>query len=354
MTLITTLEGFVLSIPAFFSNALQAFTTFIQKTTGISPADLHHILRWTGIFLLAFFLFLILKRLYHLWLPGHFARRYGISRLPKHTIIKRRFRLPLTRNSYVLRFPSWRYANQDKTRDQRRKGNKINWKNSCLMIDSYKIFMKNPMQMVRLVRHLREEGYEILPCAIEIEKKRLLRKSDDTYRSGSSRELHRRFQEDPFSFEEYCAALFRAMGKRAHTTPRTNDGGYDVIVSDNNGLNGIVECKCYAPDSKVGRPLLQKLVGACMAYPIRLDYLIFVTTSDFSEEARTFAQDFQKREKISFSLINGQTLSDLSEKYLSESSSRKKMKRPIDDWKQWQLTTADLKEYVPPDLYDRL
>lgn len=93
MTLITTLEGFVLSIPAFFSNALQAFTTFIQKTTGISPADLHHILRWTGIFLLAFFLFLILKRLYHLWLPGHFARRYGISRLPKHTIIKRRFRL---------------------------------------------------------------------------------------------------------------------------------------------------------------------------------------------------------------------------------------------------------------------
>ena len=222
------------------------------------------------------------------------------------------------------------------------------------MIDSYKIFMKNPMQMVRLVRHLREEGYEIAPCAIEIEKKKLLRKSDDTYRSGSSHELHSRFQDDPFAFEEYCAALFRAMGKRARTTPRTNDGGYDVIVSDDNGLNGIVECKCYAPDSKVGRPLLQKLVGACMAYPIRLDYLIFVTTSDFSEEARTFAHDFQKREKISFSLINGQTLSDLSEKYLSESSSRKKMKRPIDDWKQWQLTTADLKEYIPPDLYDRL
>ena len=30
------------------------------------------------------------------------------------------------------------------------------------------------------------------------------------------------------------------------------------------------------------------------------------------------------------------------------------MRRPNDDWKQWQLTTADLKEYVPPDLYDRL
>ena len=28
------------------------------------------------------------------------------------------------------------------------------------------------MQMVRLVRHLREEGYEIAPCAIEIEKQK--------------------------------------------------------------------------------------------------------------------------------------------------------------------------------------
>ena len=93
---------------------------------------------------------------------------------------------------------------------------------------------------------------------LRLKRKSLLRKSDDTYRSGSSRELHKRFQEDPFAFEEYCAALFRAMGKRAHTTPRTNDGGYDVIVSDDNGLNGIVECKCYAPDSKVGRPLLTK------------------------------------------------------------------------------------------------
>lgn len=359
MTLITTLEGFVLSIPAFFSNALQAFTTFIQKTTGISPADLHHILHWTGIFLLAFFLFLILKRLYHLWLPGHFARRYGISRLPKHTIIKRRFRLPLTRNSYVLRFPSWRYANQDKTRDQRRKGNKINWKNSCLMIDSYKIFMKNPMQMVRLVRHLREEGFEIAPCSQELDKQRVQGAAIKTYRSGSSAEIHRRFQDDPYEFEEYCATLFRAMGKKAQTTRRTNDGGYDVIVEDPDGKKGIVECKCYAPDSKIGRPMLQKLVGAAVAYPTKLDYIIFITTSDFSEEAKNFAKDFQKREQISFGLFNGQTLTDLSETYLSANSSRSaksaaKKAANLTNWQDWQLTTADLKDYVPADLYSRL
>lgn len=368
MTLTTTLEGFVQNIPAalssfftsVFSNALQAFTTFIQKTTGISPADLHHILRWTGIFLLALLLLFILQRLYRLWLPGHFARRYHISRLPKHTVIKRRLALPLARNSYVLRFPSWRYANNNGTRDQRRKGNRINWKSSCLLIDSYQIFMKNPLQMVRLVRRLREQGIEIAPCSQEIEKQRELHKCQKTYRSGSSSELHSRFQDDPFEFEEYCAALFRAMGRQAQTTRRTNDGGYDVIVSDANGQHGIVECKCYAPDSKIGRPMLQKLVGACMAYPTRLDYLVFITTSDFSEEAKTFAHDFQQRERISFGLINGQTLTDLSEKYLSASSassassSKKKANRPSDDWQQWQLSTADLKEYIPSDLYARL
>ena len=373
MTLTTTLEGFVQNIPEAFSrfftsvfpNALQAFTTFfttsfttfIEKTTGISPADLHHILHWTGIFLLALLLLFILQRLYRLWLPGHFARRYGISRLPKHTVIKRRLVLPLARNSYILRFPSWRYANNNGTRDQRRKGNRVNWKASCLLIDSYQIFMKNPLQMVRLVRRLREQGIEIAPCSQEIEKQRTLYKSQKTYRSGSSSELHSRFQDDPFEFEEYCATLLRAMGKQAQTTRRTNDGGYDVIVSDADGQHGIVECKCYAPDSKIGRPMLQKLVGACMAYPTRLDYLIFITTSDFSEEAKTFAHDFQQREHISFGLINGQTLTDLSEKYLSStasSSSKKKATRPSDDWQQWQLSTSDLKDYIPSDLYTRL
>lgn len=363
MTLTTTLEGFVQNIRAaisnfftsVFPNALQAFTTFIQKNTGISPAGLHHFLRRTGIILLALLFLFVLQRLYRLWLPGHFARRYGISRLPKHIVIKRRFALPMTRNTYVLRFPSWRYANSNGTRDQRRKGNRINWKSSCLLIDSYQIFMKNPLQMVRLVRRLREQGIEIAPCSQEIEKQHKLHKSQTSYRSGSSAELHSRFQDDPFEFEEYCATLFRAMGKKAQTTRRTNDGGYDVIVSDSNGQHGIVECKCYAPDSKIGRPMLQKLVGACMAYPTRLDYLIFVTTSDFSEEAKTFAHDFQQRERISFGLINGPALEELSEKYLSDPSlSKKKDARSSDDWKQWQLSTSDLKDRIPADLFDRL
>lgn len=145
--------------------------------------------------------------------------------------------------------------------------------------------------------------------------------------------------------------LFRAMGKDAKTTQRTNDGGYDVIVHDTDGKYGIVECKCYAVDSKIGRPMLQKLVGACMAYPRHLDYIIFITTSDFSDEAKKFAQDFQKRENISFGLINGKILEDLSKTYLSESFTSNTESN--DSWIQWQLKTEDLKEWIPADLYSR-
>jgi len=102
--------------------------------------------------------------------------------------------------------------------------------------------------------------------------------------------------------------------------------------------------------------MLQKLVGAAVAYPVKLDYIIFITTSDFSEEAKNFAKDFQKRESISFGLINGQTLTDLSETYLSSKTTTAKKKGHLDctSWMDWQLTTADLKDYVPADLYGRL
>lgn len=352
-----SLDLFKASFSAMF-NALSQFAsqlpTFLEKVTGISSATLIKYFQYAVAAFLILLSMLILQRVYRLLLPRRFAHRYHISRLPKQTIIKRR--LPISKNTYELRFPSWQYANADGTRDQRRKGNHVNWQSSCLFIDSYKIFIKNPLQMMRLVRHLREEGFEIAPCSQELKKQESQFSTLSSYRSGSSKELHRRFQSNPFEFEEYCAALFRAMGKRAQTTRCTNDGGYDVIVNDPDGKKGIVECKCYAPDSKIGRPMLQKLVGAAVAYPVKLDYIIFITTSDFSEEAKNFAKDFQKQESISFGLINGQTLTDLSEKYLSSKTTTAKKKGHLDctSWMDWQLTTADLKDYVPADLYGRL
>ena len=206
------------SFSAMF-NALSKFASqlppFLEKVTGISSATLIKYFQYAVAALLILLSMLILQRVYRLLLPRRFAHRYHISRLPKQTIIKRR--LPISRNTYELRFPSWQYANADGTRDQRRKGNHVNWQSSCLLIDSYKIFMKNPLQMMRLVRHLREEGFEIAPCSQELKKQESQFSALSSYRSGSSKELHRRFQSDPFEFEEYCAALFRAMGKRAQT-----------------------------------------------------------------------------------------------------------------------------------------
>lgn len=332
----TLMKDFLREIEQFFKIDTQALTAKVQP-----------IFRYGEFIVLIILIAVALKIVYRIWLPRHVARKYGISRLPKQTVIKRR--MP-GHNSYVLQFPCWQYANGDGTRDMRRKDNRVEWKNSCLLIDSYQIFMKNPLQMVRLVRHLREQGIDIAPCSQELEKRQLLHQQQRMYSSGSSKQLHHRFQSNPFEFEEYCAMLFRAMGKDAKTTQRTNDGGYDVIVHDTDGKYGIVECKCYAVDSKIGRPMLQKLVGACMAYPRHLDYIIFITTSDFSDEAKKFAQDFQKRENISFGLINGKTLEDLSKTYLSESFTSTENN---ESWTQWQLKTEDLKEWIPADLYSR-
>ena len=119
------------SFSAMF-NALSQFAsqlpTFLEKVTGISSATLIKYFQYAVAALLILFAMLFLQRMYRLLLPKHFAHRYHISRLPKQTIIKRR--LPISKNTYELRFPSWQYANADGTRDQRRKGNHVNWQSS--------------------------------------------------------------------------------------------------------------------------------------------------------------------------------------------------------------------------------
>lgn len=68
----------------------------------------------------------------------------------------------------------------------------------------------------------------------------------------------------PGAFEEYIAHVYRQLGYHATVTPRTGDGGKDIILIDTQGKKLYVECKCYAK-SVVGRPTIQKLIGAAVA-----------------------------------------------------------------------------------------
>jgi restriction system protein len=96
----------------------------------------------------------------------------------------------------------------------------------------------------------------------------------------------------------------RSMGERIG---KSGDGGIDGIINEDAlGLDAVyVQAKRYAPDSKVGRPALQAFVGSLTGEGANKG--VFVTTSDFSREAKDYLNKVQHR----IVLINGERLARL-------------------------------------------
>lgn len=96
----------------------------------------------------------------------------------------------------------------------------------------------------------------------------------------------------------------RAMGERIG---KSGDGGIDGIINEDAlGLDAVyIQAKRYALDSKVGRPALQAFVGSLTGEGANKG--VFVTTSDFSKEARDYLNKVQHR----IVLINGERLARL-------------------------------------------
>jgi len=103
----------------------------------------------------------------------------------------------------------------------------------------------------------------------------------------------------PNEFEEEIAEYYRLQGADAEKTPSSRDGGFDVKVTKDN-TTFLVECKRWKRGSKVSRPDLQKLLGAVVER--RADYGVFVTTSDFTNDAKEYSK------KVKIELINGERL----------------------------------------------
>lgn len=100
----------------------------------------------------------------------------------------------------------------------------------------------------------------------------------------------------PYQFEKVVGDCFRDRGYVVHQTSKTGDGGKDLVMFKG-GVTYYVECKKYAKGNAIGRPLIQKLVGAC--YPANAKG-IFVTTSKFTQGAITEAR------RSNIDLIDGQ------------------------------------------------
>lgn len=107
-------------------------------------------------------------------------------------------------------------------------------------------------------------------------------------------------------FEKVIATLLEKMGFHAQVTKASGDGGIDIEATLDRAIVGgryLFQCKRYGIENVVGAPLVRDFYGAVMAE--RAVKGILITTSDFTSQAREFAQ------KAGLELIDGVQLQRL-------------------------------------------
>ena len=243
--------------------------------------------------------------------------------------------------SFSMGYPQWRSAKKDGTRDRRTNDLHVIKNRTLILIDGWKLRGKNPFEAYDLVRDLRRNGQVVVPCQEERLKRseaasQILRRRD----SGSIDDIISAFEDRPTDFEGFCADMFRTLGWTAETTPPTNDGGYDISMRGETGATAIVECKCYARNHHVGRPVVQKLHGANAT--VGAQEMMVVTTSSFTQGAVEYAAQTGVR------LIDGPQLLSLCRRAWPSESSPLSFPTTA----TW-LTDGDIMARIPTDLQRR-
>ncbi len=113
-------------------------------------------------------------------------------------------------------------------------------------------------------------------------------------------------------FERMVVELLVKMGyggsrsEAARAVGQTGDGGIDGIIDEDRlGLDTIyIQAKRWEPSSSVGRPEIQRFVGALMGRRARKG--IFITTANFSSEARSYVNNID----FKVVLIDGKRLAE--------------------------------------------
>ena len=115
----------------------------------------------------------------------------------------------------------------------------------------------------------------------------------------------------PDFFERLVIRLMENMGYGGYegagfVTKASRDGGIDgIIYEDKLGFNLIyIQAKRWAVDQVIGKPEVQKFVGA-LAGPPKIEKGLFITTASFSKEAQKYAEDNH------LILVDGKKLTDL-------------------------------------------
>ena len=174
-----------------------------------------------------------------------------------------------------------------------------------LQYPEFKEFFKRNKSETSDKEELEKEEYtpfETLDKAYQIIKNQLAQELID-----------RILQKPPSFFEKLIIDLLLAMGyggsldDAGTITRETSDEGIDgIIKEDKLGLDVIyVQAKRWAPKNLVGRPEIQKFVGALAGFGAKKG--IFITTSDFTKDAKGYAP----KNETKIVLINGEMLANL-------------------------------------------
>ncbi len=110
---------------------------------------------------------------------------------------------------------------------------------------------------------------------------------------AEEKELRKKLAEmDFFDFERHVMSFFQSNGIMAWVTKKSNDAGVDGFARHPCGLI-VVQCKRYATDNPVGRPIVQQFKGVIEENEAWRGYI--VTTGYFTDEAKESAS---KNDKI--------------------------------------------------------
>ena len=117
-----------------------------------------------------------------------------------------------------------------------------------------------------------------------------------------------------YDFEKLVVELLVKMGygttdyRKSTATKKSGDEGIDgIVTADRFGFNVIyTQAKLYDPSLTIGRPEIQKFLGALAGQGATKG--IFITTAKYSSEARTYVEK-QLLQKIV--LVDGKDLTDL-------------------------------------------
>lgn len=164
-------------------------------------------------------------------------------------------------------------------------------------------------------RKTKKKGHD--GAGVPAEEKTALETLEDSYqqiRQDLAGELLAQIKScSPEFFERLVVDLLIKMGyggsreDAGKAVGKSGDGGIDgVINEDRLGLDTVyIQAKRWKEEATVGRPEIQKFVGALHGRKARKG--VFITTSSFSKDARDYTSDIENK----VVLIDGEQLAEL-------------------------------------------